>query len=78
MAVIYLRHPVHGHKVATSDMEAKYDKGQGWTEFDPFEKPKPLPPIFEPVPVETEPVSTFEQVNQMIEPVKRTRKPKAE
>jgi hypothetical protein len=35
MAVIYLRHPVHGAKVAISDMEAKTDIQNGWKEFDP-------------------------------------------
>lgn len=33
--VIYLRHPVHGTKVAISREEAAYDKGLGWEEFDP-------------------------------------------
>jgi len=35
MAVIYLEHPLHGQKVACSDSEARYDKGNGWREFDP-------------------------------------------
>lgn len=35
MAVIYLRHPIHGAKVASLDMEAEYDKQNGWIEFDP-------------------------------------------
>lgn len=37
MAVIYLTHPKHGAKVATSDMEADNDIANGWTEFDPNE-----------------------------------------
>lgn len=36
--VIYLKHPVHGTKVAISDHEAEYDKGNGWEVFDPNEK----------------------------------------
>lgn len=36
--VIYLRHPVHGTKVAISNQEAEYDKGFGWEEFNPEEK----------------------------------------
>jgi hypothetical protein len=28
--VIYLQHPVHGTKVATSDLEANYDEKHGW------------------------------------------------
>ena len=35
MAVIYLRHPVHGTKVACTDLEANYDRTLGWEDFDP-------------------------------------------
>jgi hypothetical protein len=35
MAVIYLQHPTHGAKVAVSEMEAEYDRQNGWMEFDP-------------------------------------------
>ena len=35
MAVIYLKHPVHGTKVACSEIEADYDRGNGWVDFDP-------------------------------------------
>lgn len=38
MAVIYLRHPRHGTKVACSDFEAEYDMQRGWEEFDPSEE----------------------------------------
>ena len=37
MAVIYLRHPKHGAKVAISEMEAENDIQNGWEEFDPTE-----------------------------------------
>jgi hypothetical protein len=33
----YLRHPVHGTKVAISDMEVAMDYQNGWEEFDPTE-----------------------------------------
>ena len=33
MAVIYLKHPVHGHKVACSDIEADYDEMHGWERY---------------------------------------------
>jgi len=33
MAVIYLKHPVHGHKVACSDFEADYDENNGWERY---------------------------------------------
>ena len=35
MAVIYLKHPKHGAKVAISEMEAENDVQNGWEEFDP-------------------------------------------
>jgi hypothetical protein len=35
MAVIYLRHPTHGAKVATSDMEVDHDRENGWEVYDP-------------------------------------------
>jgi hypothetical protein len=35
MSVIYLRHPVHGVKVACMDLEADADVENGWERFDP-------------------------------------------
>lgn len=35
MAHIYLRHPVHGTKIATMDLEADADEQNGWERFDP-------------------------------------------
>jgi len=37
MAVFYLRHPKHGVKVATSDMEVTHDEERGWELFTPTE-----------------------------------------
>lgn len=37
MAVIYLKHPKFGTKVATLDQEADYDKEHGWEEYDPLD-----------------------------------------
>lgn len=34
MSVIYMKHPVHGTKVCTSEQEQKYDETNGWTKFD--------------------------------------------
>lgn len=33
--MIYLRHPVHGAKVATMEMEANFDEMNGWERYDP-------------------------------------------
>lgn len=35
--VIYLRHSVHGTKVAVSEEEAKADEKNGWERFQPGE-----------------------------------------
>jgi hypothetical protein len=32
---IYLEHPLHGQKVATSDKEAEYDETNGWVRYNP-------------------------------------------
>jgi hypothetical protein len=31
--VIYLKHPVHGRKVATMDLEADADEQNGWVRY---------------------------------------------
>lgn len=41
MAVIYLTHPVHGAKVACSDIEADFDVQHGWERYNPNEEPQP-------------------------------------
>lgn len=35
MAEIYLRHPIHGTKLATMELEADADEQNGWVRFDP-------------------------------------------
>jgi hypothetical protein len=32
---IYLKHSIHGAKVAISDLEADYDEQNGWTRYNP-------------------------------------------
>lgn len=51
MAVIYLRHPVHGEKVESSDIIAAMDRANGWVEFDPAEGVPAAPEVVEPVAV---------------------------
>jgi hypothetical protein len=55
MAVHYLRHFIHGTKVACSDMEVEYDKKQGWVPYDPSEKPI-IDEVIESEPLPEEPV----------------------
>ncbi len=33
--VIYMRHPVHGNKVAIAEAEAEADEKNGWERFEP-------------------------------------------
>lgn len=33
MALIYLKHPDHGDKVATMDLEAEFDEQNGWVRY---------------------------------------------
>lgn len=30
---IYLKHPVHGNKIATMELEAQYDEQNGWVRY---------------------------------------------
>lgn len=41
MAVIYLTHPVHGAKVACSDIEADFDQQHGWERYNPDQEIEP-------------------------------------
>lgn len=34
MPIIYLKHPVHGHKVAIMDEEAEFDEHNGWERYN--------------------------------------------
>ena len=34
MPIIYLKHPIHGAKVATMDLEAEYDEQNGWVRYN--------------------------------------------
>lgn len=37
MPNIYLKHPIHGAKVATMELEAEYDEQNGWVRYNPNE-----------------------------------------
>jgi len=43
MPLIYLRHPVHGEKVATLELEAEHDEKHGWERYTLGEQPAPEP-----------------------------------
>ena len=37
MPNIYMKHPIHGAKIATMEMEAEYDEQNGWMRYNPDE-----------------------------------------
>lgn len=49
MPIIYLKHPVHGAKVANLEQEAEFDEQNGWTRYTPGEPQPtvPSPPVNE-------------------------------
>jgi len=59
MAVIYLKHSVHGHKVACSDIEADYDETHGWKRYT-LSEPSVEVNVEETVEEEAAPVNTLE------------------
>jgi hypothetical protein len=79
MPTIYLRHPVHGTKVAIAHEEARADMRNGWVEFDPTaRKPEPAPvaaPAVEPAVEPEAPVvnalpSRRKRLSKAVEPQK--------
>lgn len=48
--IIYLRHPIHGTKVAITSMEAEYDEQNGWEQYDPTEPSEVEPAVVEAAP----------------------------
>jgi hypothetical protein len=78
MAVIYLKHPKHGTKVAISDLEADNDAQNGWEEYDPnatvdLDDDMPDEPAA-PAAAEPEP-EPVEPVNEL-QPRRRGRRPR--
>ena len=41
MPVIYMKHPIHGTKVATMDLEAEEDERNGWERYTPGQTDEP-------------------------------------
>ena len=64
MPIIYLKHSVHGSKVATMEAEAEHDEQNGWTRYELDTQPTPVEQAVEEV--IAAPVNTLE--------VKRRRK----
>jgi hypothetical protein len=67
MSVIYLTHPLHGAKVATSNMEVDGDLANGWSIFDPSE----VVPLAEIAPAPSQPEAEKPILNAL--PARRAR-----
>lgn len=54
MALVYLRHPLHGEKAESNDLISSMDKANGWSEFDPVREAadKAAQVVIEPVKVD--------------------------
>jgi hypothetical protein len=46
---IYLKHPVHGTKIATLEMEAEFDEQHGWVRYNHEEPEEPEEDLLEAV-----------------------------
>ena len=42
MPIIYLRHEIHGTKIATMDLEAEQDEQNGWERYTPGQDTPPV------------------------------------
>ena len=58
MPIIYLKHPIHGSKVATMEAEAKHDESHGWERYELDTQPEPVAEVEE---VIAAPVNTLEK-----------------
>jgi hypothetical protein len=47
MPIIYLKHPVHGTKVANMEAEAEFDEQNGWTRYN-IDTPSSVVEVAEP------------------------------
>jgi len=58
MPIIYLKHPIHGTKVATMEAEAEYDESNGWKRYELDTQPSPVAEVEEAI---AAPVNTLEK-----------------
>lgn len=57
MPLIYLKHPIHGTKIATMDLEVENDEQNGWVRYTPD------------TPSISEEVETVEETTEVAAPV---------
>ena len=58
MPIIYMKHPIHGSKVATMEAEAEHDESHGWERYELDTQPEPVEEVEE---VLAAPVNTLEK-----------------
>ena len=58
MPIIYMKHPIHGTKVATMELEAEHDKTHGWERYELDTQPEPVAEVEELI---AAPVNTLEK-----------------
>ena len=58
MPIIYMKHPIHGSKVATMEAEAEHDESHGWERYELDTQPEPVEELEE---VIAAPVNTLEK-----------------
>ena len=46
--VIYMRHPLHGNKVAIAEAEAVYDEKNGWERYELGDPDEPINELAKP------------------------------
>lgn len=69
---VYLRHPLHGEKIAYNEIEASDDRAHGWVEFDP---PAPPAPVVEEVVEEAPEVIDHSSLPSFLAPPKPAKSP---
>jgi hypothetical protein len=58
MPIIYMKHPIHGTKVATMELEAEHDEVHGWERYELDTQPEFVEEVEE---VIAAPVNTLEK-----------------
>lgn len=74
MAIIYLRHSVHGSKIASMELEAVADEANGWKRYDPNEAVAPaVQPVAAPQAEPVAPAAQPDTIHNAMEPRRRGR-----
>jgi hypothetical protein len=61
MPIIYLKHPIHGTKVATMELEAEHDETHGWERYELDTQPEAVEEVIVFDEVLAAPVNTLEK-----------------